>query len=206
MPTITKKQSGLLLLVFLAAAIAAVVWFWILPTYKFIDEKIATIQTQRGEIEQLQQQRQAATKDDPQSYDQASQQLAAGLVGEDNIIKLIEELETIASQAGVEYQLSVQGEETATGRGTTTRPPDQKDPSQAEADKNSLQLNLSLQGSFPRHLQVLKKIEYLPMTINVTSISINKNVALVGTSAETDEPVTTEIIKADYSLTIPLAK
>jgi hypothetical protein len=202
----TKKQSGLILLLILVAVISTVVWFWILPTNRSITEIINNIQAQRGEIEQLQQQRQTVVQDDPGSYDQASQKIAGGLVAEDNIIKMIEELEKIAGQAGVEYQLSVQGEESSANRATASQPPDQKDPSQAEADKNNLKLSLSLKGSFPKHLQVLKKIEYLPMVINLDTILIKKNVTLVGTRPETAEPVTAEVIDAEYAITIPLSK
>lgn len=207
MPKTTKKRASWILIAVIAAAIAAAGWFWIWPSMQFISEKIVSIQEQRGEIDQLEQQKNLIIQDNISSYETKSQRLEESLITEENIIKLIEDLEKIATDAGVEYKLSVAGEAaTDASRAVTAAPPDVKDPNQPESETNFIDLNLSMNGSFSQLFQVLKKIESLPSVINVAIMVIDKQVTFSSNPDDSEKPVTTSTISADYSLTIPLSK
>ncbi|GEM_PF-2420287 len=205
MPKATKKQSIWILVAIIAGLAALAGWFWIWPSLQHIDSGINTIQNQKGEIKQLEQQRGLAVEDDIDRYDQVTQNLSDNLVTEENLIKLIEELETIAGESGAEYQLSVAGEDDKDNP-AAQKAPDQKDPSQPEPEQDTVELKLRLTGNFPQLLGALKKIENMPTVVNVPDIKIDKSVTInEGVEEDSGPQITGTSVTADYTLIIPLS-
>lgn len=200
----TKKQSIWILTTIIAAIIGAAAWFWIWPSWQAISASINDIQQKKADIEQLKQRQQINPQADFASYENDLKKMQTTVVTEDNLIEVVETLENVAGEVGVEYELSVSGEE-STGIGTiaANNSPDQKDPAKKDEEaSNQVDLTLKLKGSFPQLIEVLKKIENLPVVVSITIPVIEKSIQ---TSGEELEIVSTTIT-GTYSLTIPLAK
>lgn len=209
MPKATKKQSIWIIVALIAAAAGLAGWFWIWPSLQYIHETTASIQEQRGEIEQMEQQKVASVQEDIEQYDDVTQELESNQATEENLIKVIENIENIAGQGGVEYELSVGGEESAANprqATSTSNQPDQKNPDQKQEEKKDVKLQLKLTGNFDQLFNTLKKIENLPTVISVTGIEFDESVT-ISESLDEDQPnITSTATTANYTLTIPFSE
>jgi len=209
MPKKTKKQSIWIIVAVIAAAAGLAGWFWIWPSLQYINETTALVQEQKGEIEQLEQQKGAAIKEDIEQYDDITQKLESNQATEENLIKVIENIENIAGQSGAEYELSVSGEESTSSARTTASTasqPDQKNPDQKQAEPEEVKLQLKLTGNFDQLFNTLKKIENLPTVISVSGIEFDESVTLSESLDENEPTIASTATKANYTLTIPLSK
>lgn len=202
---ISKKKPIWILLLIVVAIIAATGWFWIWPSLQNINNTVNTLQTDKAEIKRLELQRELKPSEDFEPYANTAQELESLLVNKDNLVIIIETIESIAATEGLEYTLSA-SDAPAEKETTTARPApaDTKNPDQV-APENSFELTLTLSnGSLIQMMNVLNKIENLPVVINTDGIVFNKNVSEISNDDDSSDQIITSL-RAIYTFTIPFS-
>ncbi|EKD49403.1 MAG: hypothetical protein ACD_63C00157G0003 [uncultured bacterium] len=198
-----KKKSIITIVMITSAIVGVAVYFWIFPDVNKIERKTLDVQKQRAQLEQFQKKDSLSLQENYKKIESDIPAIESALVEKENIIRLIEILERIASDTSVAQDIAME-EKNPT---KTTPDVETEESKKLEEQENNVYFRIVASGTFSNVLNYLNKVENMEIIIDIETIKIQTQEQKMDTKNPEEEAETTkESISATLNIKVPIEK